>query len=286
MQRDRPRGAASAAAARILISSRPGFSKLPGMKTRRDIVENWLPRYTGVPLKSFGEYILLTNFDRYVELFAKWHKVPVHGRDKPMTSATSGKITIVNFGMGSATAATVMDLLSAVHPKAVLFLGKCGGVKHRAEVGDYILPIAAIRGDGTSNDYFPPEVPALPAFALQKAISTTIRDNKRDYWTGTVYTTNRRVWEHDEQFKKKLTEMRVMAVDMETATIFMTGFYNEIPTGALLLVSDQPMVPEGIKTADSDKKVDSSFVDEHLRIGIDSLKQLINKGVTVKHLKF
>lgn len=256
------------------------------MKSRREIVENWLPRYTGVPLKKFGDYILLTNFQRYVELFAQWHRVPVAGRDKPMVSATAGRISIIDFGMGSATAATIMDLLSAISPKAVLFLGKCGGIKHRAVLGDLILPIAAIRGEGTSNDYFPPEVPALPSFALQKAISTTIRDHARDYWTGTVYTTNRRVWEHDEVFKKYLKRIRCMAVDMETATIFMTGFFNEIPTGALLLVSDQPMTPEGIKTAESDKRVDEKFVTSHLHIGIDSLKQLINKGLTVKHLKF
>ncbi len=256
------------------------------METKQQIVANWLPRYTGVPLKQFGRYILLTNFDRYVELFANWHRVPVHGRHKPMLSATAGNITIINFGMGSATAATVMDLLSAINPKAVLFLGKCGGVKHRAKIGDLILPIAAIRGDGTSNDYFPPEVPALPAFALQKAISTTIRDHKRDYWTGTIYTTNRRVWEHDKTFKAYLKRIRAMAVDMETATIFVTGFANETPTGALLLVSDEPMTPEGVKTSASDKKVDDEHVISHLRIGLDSLKQLINKGVTVKHLKF
>ncbi len=256
------------------------------MKTRREIVENWLPRYTGVPLSEFGDYILLTNFQRYVKLFAQWHRVKVRGRDKPMPNATAGRITIINFGMGSATAATVMDLLSAIDPKAVLFLGKCGGIKHRAELGDLILPIAAIRGEGTSNDYFPPEVPALPSFALQKAISTTIRDYSRDYWTGTVYTTNRRVWEHDDQFKAYLQRIRAMCIDMETATIFMTGFHNEIPTGALLLVSDQPMTPEGVKTIKSDTLVDEKFVTEHLRIGIDSLKQLINQGLTVKHLKF
>ena len=256
------------------------------MKSRQDIVANWLPRYTGVPLKKFGDYILLTNFDRYVKLFAQWHRVPIRGKDKPMPSATAGDITIINFGMGSATAATVMDLLSAIKPKAVLFLGKCGGVKHRAEIGDLILPIAAIRGEGASNDYFPPEVPALPAFALQKAISTTIREFARDYWTGTIYTTNRRVWEHDEAFKRYLKKIRVIAVDMETATIFTTGFFNEIVTGALLLVSDQPMTPEGVKTVESDKQVDEAYVTDHLKIGIASLKQLINKGLTVKHLKF
>lgn len=256
------------------------------MDTKQQIVENWLPRYTGVPLKDFGQYILLTNFDAYVEMFAQWHNVPVMGRDKPMSSATADGITIINFGMGSATAATVMDLLTAINPKAVLFLGKCGGVKHRAKVGSLILPIAAIRGEGTSNDYFPPEVPAMPSFALQKAISTTIRDHSRDYWTGTVYTTNRRVWEHDAEFKKYLERLRVMAIDMETATIFITGFANEIPTGALLLVSDEPMTPEGVKTSESDRKVDGDFVSDHIRIGLDSLKQLINKGLTVKHLKF
>ena len=257
------------------------------MKSRREkIVEDWLPRYTGTPLNEFGHYILLTNFDYYVELFATKHGVPIRGLDKPMTNATAGDITIINFGMGSATAATIMDLLSAITPKAVLFLGKCGGIKHAAEVGDFILPIAGIRGEGTSNDYFPPEVPALPAFALQKAISTTIRDHGKDYLTGTVYTTNRRVWEDDEDFKDKLHKTRALCIDMETATIFMTGFYNRIPTGALLLVSDEPMTPEGVKTAESDRTVTENFVGEHVQIGIDSLKQLINKGVTVKHLKF
>ena len=256
------------------------------MKTKEEIVENWLPRYTGQQLEAFGKYILLTNFSNYVECFAKWHHVEVIGTGRPMQCATAEDITIINFGMGSPTAATVMDLLSAIEPKAVLFLGKCGGLKKRNKVGDLILPIAAIRGEGASNDYFPAEVPALPAFALQKAVSTTIRDHGVDYWTGTVYTTNRRVWEHDENFKEYLQQVRAYAIDMETATIFSVGFYNKIPTGALLLVSDSPMVPEGVKTEESDKKVTTEFVERHIRIGIDSLKQLINDGLTVRHLRF
>ena len=256
------------------------------MKSKEEIVQNWLPRYTGQNLDQFGEYILLTNFSNYVTLFAEWHSVEVIGKDRPMQCATAGDISIINFGMGSPGAATVMDLLAAIHPQAVLFLGKCGGLKKRNKLGDLILPIAAIRGEGTSNDYFPAEVPALPAFALQKAISTTIRDYKVDYWTGTVYTTNRRVWEHDEEFKKYLQRIRAYAIDMETATIFTVGFYNKIPTGALLLVSDQPMIPEGVKTEASDKKITTQFVDRHLKIGIDSLKQLINNELTVRHLRF
>lgn len=256
------------------------------MKTKEDIVGNWLPRYTGESLANFGEYILLTNFSNYVSMFAAWHNVKIIGPDRPMQCATAGNITIINFGMGSPGAATIMDLLTAIQPKAVLLLGKCGGLKKRNKIGDLILPIAAIRGEGTSNDYFPPEVPALPAFALQKAISTTIREYECDYWTGVCYTTNRRVWEHDDMFKEYLQKIRAYAIDMETATIFTVGFYNKIPTGALLLVSDSPMVPEGVKTEASDVTVTAQFVERHLKIGIDSLKQLINDGLTVRHLKF
>jgi AMP nucleosidase len=256
------------------------------METKKEIVENWLPRYTGTRLEDFGKYILLTNFHHYVKLFADWYKVPVVGADKPMPNATADGISIINFGIGSPNAALIMDLIGAITPKAALFLGKCGGLKKKNNVGDLILPIAAVRGEGTSNDYLPPEVPALPSFNLQKAVSTTIRDYDSDYWTGTVYSTNRRVWEHDQDFKQYLERTRCMAIDMETATIFLVGFANKIPTGALLLVSDQPMVPEGVKTAESDKKVTEEHVERHLKIGIDSLKQLINNGLTVKHLRF
>lgn len=256
------------------------------MKNKEDIIRNWLPRYTGLELEDFGPYILLTNFDNYVSLFAEMTGAKVTGLDKAMPSATADGITMINFGMGSPNAATMMDLLGAIDPKGVLFLGKCGGLKKKNELGDLILPIAAIRGEGTSNDFFPPEVPALPAFSLQKAVSTTIRNHNLDYWTGTVYTTNRRVWEHDAKFKKYLRKTRAMAIDMETATLFSVGFYNEIPTGALLLVSDQPMIPQGVKTEESDKKVTGSFVREHVQIGIDALNEIRNEGLTVKHLRY
>ena len=256
------------------------------MKTKAEIVENWLPRYTGLPLDHFGEYILLTNFQNYVEMFAEKYSVSVEGLDKPFSSATAENITIINFGMGSAMAATAMDLLAAISPKAVLFLGKCGGLKRKTALGDFILPIAAIRGEGTSNDYLPPDIPALPSFRLQRAVSSVIKERNMDYWTGVVYTTNRRVWEHDKNFKKKLRVARAMGIDMETATLFVVGFKNQIPRGALLLVSDNPMVPHGVKTDASDKSVTADFVTRHLEIGIDSLIELRDSGDSVKHLKF
>jgi AMP nucleosidase len=256
------------------------------MKDKRDIVENWLPRYTGTALGDFGTYILLTNFGNYVNRFAEWNGVPVRGGDRPMPNATADGITIINFGMGSPNAATVMDLLGAISPRAALFLGKCGALKRKNKIGDLILPIAAIRGEGTSNDYLPPQVPALPAFQLQRAVSTMIRDLGHDYWTGTVYTTNRRVWEHDDAFKELLRRTRSMAIDMETATIFAAGFANHIPSGALLLVSDQPMIPEGVKTELSDLSVTAQFVDAHIKIGVEALKVVRRRGRSVKHLRF
>ena len=256
------------------------------MKTKQEIVDNWLPRYTGTALGGFGEHILLTNFGHYLEFFAAQTGAPIVGRDRPMPNATADGITMINFGMGSANAATVMDLLSAITPKAVLLLGKCGGLKKKNQLGDLVLPIAAIRGEGTSDDYLLPEVPALPAFSLQRAVSTIIRDLDCDYWTGTVYTTNRRVWEHDDEFKEYLRETRCMAIDMETATIFAAGFANSIPSGALLLVSDQPMVPDGVKTEASDKRVTDVFVEKHIRIGIEALRLIRRHGKSVKHLRF
>ena len=256
------------------------------MVSKSDIVKDWLTRYTGTPLDEFGEYILLTNFNSYLEKFCQITGAEIQGTDKAMPNATHNGITFINFTMGSANAATIMDLLSAVTPKACLFLGKCGGLKKKTAIGDLILPIAAIRGEGTSNDYFPPEVPALPAFTLQRAVSTTIRESHRDYWTGTVYTTNRRVWEHDEKFKDYLRTTRAMAIDMETATLFVTGFANKIPTGALLLVSDQPMIAEGVKTSKSDAAVSKNYVQDHIEIGIRSLEEIKNNGTSVKHLRF
>lgn len=265
---------------------RPSITRgADAVRTKDEIVKDWLPRYTGRPLDTFGHYILLSNFAYYIERFAERFGVEVMGRDKPMQSATAEDLTILNFGMGSAMAATVMDLLSAIEPKAVLFLGKCGGLK-KTKVGDFLLPIAAIRGEGASNEYMPPEIPALPSFRLQRAVSAMIVKHGLDYWTGTVYTTNRRVWEHDEKFKQYLRDIRAAGIDMETATIFIVGFVNHIPKGALLLISDSPMTPEGVKTSRSDVLITEKYVKPHLEIGIDALIELRDSGESVVHLRF
>jgi AMP nucleosidase len=256
------------------------------MKTKKEITSNWLPRYTGNKIEDFGQYILLTNFHNYLDIFCDEMNTTIVDPHANMPCANADSITMINFGMGSANAATIVDLLSSITPKAALFLGKCGGLKRKNQLGDLILPIAAIRGEGTSDDYMPPMVPALPAFNLQRAVSTTIRNHGHDYWTGTVFTTNRRVWEHDENFKEHLRVTRSMAIDMETATLFTVGFANGIPIGSLLLVSDQPMISSGVKTTKSDRMVTKKFAEKHVRIGIDSLIELRDQGESVKHLRF
>ena len=256
------------------------------MKTKQEIVENWLPRYTDRKLEDFSDHILLTNFTKYVELFAEHFDAPILGLRNSMPNASGGGITIINFGMGSSNAATIMDLLSAVMPKAVLFLGKCGGLKRANSLGDYVLPIAAIRGEGTSNDYLPPEVPSLPAFSMLRAISSAIRDKGHDYWTGTIYTTNRRVWEYDTSFKEYLVRTHATGIDMETATLLTAGFANQIPTGALLMVSDKPLEENGVKTQESDKGVTQKFAPEHVELGIADLEMIIDEKKTIQHIKF
>lgn len=257
------------------------------MKPRLDIAKNWLPRYTGMPIDGFGDYVLLTNFHRYVHRFADIFGCDVQGEGRPMQAATnSAGLSIVNFGIGSPNAATIMDLLTARQPRGVLFLGKCGGLKKSTEIGHFILPIAAIRGEGTSNDYLPPEVPALPSFKLHKFVSEKIIEEGHEYRTGVVYTTNRRLWEHDVEFLDRLKHLTAIAIDMETATIFIVGHHNRISRGALLLVSDVPITPEGVKTEESDLRVTRDWVDLHLDLGIAAMTEIGDKGERIKHFTY
>lgn len=257
------------------------------MNSKLEIAKNWLPRYSGTQIDEFGDYMLITNFKNYVTNFSEKFNCEVKGIDKPMQTATNNDgLSIINFGIGSANAATIMDLLIARQPKGVLFLGKCGGLKESTELGHFILPTAAIRGEGTSKDYMPPEVPALPSFKLNKFVSSKIIERGFEYRTGVIYTTNRRLWEWDIEFKNYLRKLGAIGIDMETATIFIVGYANQIARGALLLVSDLPMVPDGVKTEESDKMVTNKFVDVHLEIGIEAMTDIGSKGEQIKHFRY
>lgn len=257
------------------------------MNSKLEIAKNWLPRYSGTQIDEFGDYMLITNFQNYVTNFAEKFNCEIKGIDKPMQTATNNEgLSIINFGIGSANAATIMDLLIARQPKGVLFLGKCGGLKESSELGHFILPTAAIRGEGTGKDYMPSEVPALPSFKLNKFVSSKIIERGFEYRTGVIYTTNRRLWEWDLEFKNYLRKLGAIGIDMETATIFIVGYANQIARGALLLVSDLPMVPEGVKTEESDKMITNKFVDVHLEIGIEAMTDIGSKGEQIKHFRY
>lgn len=257
------------------------------MVSKADLARDWLPRYTGMPVEEFGDYILLTNFQNYFLRFITRFDCEPRGAGRPMQAATNSEgLSIVSFGIGSPNAATIMDLLEVREPKGVLFLGKCGGLKKSTEIGNFILPIAAIRGEGTSNDYLHPAVPALPSFKLHKFVSEKLVERNLEYRTGVVYTTNRRVWEYDTAFREQLKEMTAIAIDMETATIFVVGHRNQIARGALLLVSDLPMTPEGVKTEESDREVTRVWADLHLDIGIQAFTDIGKEGETIKHFTY
>lgn len=242
------------------------------------IVTDCLVRYTGMPLEKFSKYIILTNFLSYIEKFSLKYNGYVYGRDKMMQACTANGITMINIGMGSPNAALIMDLLLAVKPNSVLFLGKCGGVKN-TKLGDFIIPIGAIRGTSVCYEYDIPEnVPCLPYFEVNMFVSETLAEKEIKYKNGTIFTIARRIWEHNERFKDKLIKSRAIGVDMETATLFTVGYHNGIPNAALLLVSDLPMTPEGVKTEESDKKITTNFVDLHIETGVEVMNKIKDEG--------
>lgn len=246
------------------------------------IATNCLVRYTGMPLEKFSKYIILTNFLSYIEKFSLKYNGYVYGRDKMMQACTANDVTIINIGMGSPNAALIMDLLLAVKPNSVLFLGKCGGIKN-TKLGDFIIPIGAIRGTSVCYEYDIPEnIPCLPYFEVNIFISKMLEEKNIKYKNGTIFTIARRIWEHNEKFKDKLVKSRAIGVDMETSTLFTVGYHNGIPNAALLLVSDLPMTPEGVKTEESDKKITENFVDLHITLGVEVMEKIKNEnGVKV-----
>ena len=257
-------------------------------QAKRKIAIDMLERYTGHNLKDFQPQIILTNFHYYTERFngiMSDHFYTIGSAFKASSSAKS-KVTIVEFGIGSAMAALVMELISVIEPKAVLFLGMCGATHRSLEVGDFILPIGAIRAESVSQYFMPIQVPALPTFKVQKFASQVIVNHGMDYRTGVVHSTDLRFWEFDENFKRKLFEERALAVEMECATLFITGFASKVSIGALLLVSDTPLRRGGIKTKKSAKKVFRSYTDKHIELGIEIMTNIADKGDRIRHYRW
>lgn len=270
------------------IQVRKAFLKakrIHGNAEKKRIAIDMLERYTGHDLKDFQEQIILTNFQYYIERFNTIFDDVNYtvGSAFNASSSKKAKVTIVQFGVGSAMAALIGELITVIQPKAVLFLGLCGAVHPSLKVGDFILPIASIRAEGVTSHFLPPQVPALPTFKVQKFVSQILVEEGFEYRTGTIHSTDYRFWEFDDKFKLNLIEEKVLAVEMETAALFTICFVSKVNIGALLLVSDCPMKPGGIKTKASAKKVFKEFTDKHIELGIRSMTQIAERGENIRH---
>ena len=254
---------------------------------KQKIARGMLERYTGATLDDFQKYIILTNFHRYLEEFSERCKDEIHeGSVMQVVHEPGVGVSMVDFKIGAPTAALIIEILSVLEPEAVLFLGMCGGLHRSLKVGDFILPMAAIRDEGVSHHFIPPQVPSLPTFKIQKFISQIIVEKGLDYRTGVVHTTDYRFWEFDKIFKNQLYEERAIAIDMECAALFSVGFVSKVPVGALLLVSDLPLTKEGIKTKSSSKKVFDKFTELHIQVGIEAMTQIQKRGETIRQYRW
>jgi AMP nucleosidase len=252
---------------------------------KRKIAVDMLERYTGHDIADFQKHIILTNFHYYTERFQVLLPDAIYTQGSAFKAASSPKadVTIVEFGIGSAMAALVMELVAVIEPKACLFLGMCGATHNSLKVGDFILPIGAIRQESVSEHFMPKQVPALPTFKVQKFASQILVEHGHDYRTGVVHSTDLRLWEFDEDFKETLYKERVIAVEMECATLFITGFASKVSIGALLLVSDLPLKKGGIKTKKSATSVFRSFTDRHIELGIEIMADIADRGDNIRH---
>lgn len=265
----------------------PNTNRIYSNPIKQKIARDMLERYSGSTIEQFQDQIILTNFDYYLERFnALCGSERTRGSVMSVVHSKKAKVSLIDFSIGSPMAALVIELVSTKDPKAVLFLGMCGGLHRSLKVGDFIIPTAAIRDEGSSKHFMPPQVPALPTFKVQKFVSQILVDRGIDYRTGVIHTTDYRFWEFDNKFKAQLYEERALAIEMECATLFVAGFASKVPIGALLLVSDLPLTRDGIKTKKSAGKVFRNFTDFHLEVGIESMSQIAEKGEHIRHYKW
>lgn len=246
--------------------------------TRSGVGIGTLERYSGSSASEIQPYILLTNFMRYVDLFSEKAGAPVRFGSAMRACHSPGQgVTMIDYGVGSPVAALIIELLSFVKPVAVLMLGMCGGLRDEYEVGDFFNPVAAIRDEGTSNAYMPPQCPSLSSFVIQRFACQELERRNLRYRTGVIHTTNVRFWEFNEDFQKTLRAERVQAIDMECATLFTVGFSRVVPVGALMLISDLPFKPQGVKTKESARMVFEKYSDLHIELGVQTLAQMREK---------
>ncbi len=237
-----------------------------------EIARQTLERYSGCEANQFYSNIILTNFPRYVDYFAKTRSLAIHeGAMFKVAHSPREEVSILDFKIGSPAAALVVDICSFLPIRAAILLGMCGGLRRRYKIGDYLVPVAAIRGEGTSDFYFPIEVPALANFLMQRAVTEVLDQERALYHIGITYTTNMRFWEFNEEFKNRLKATRAQGIEMECATLFAASYKRKFTLGALLLISDLPLDQNGVKTKQSAEWVFDNYTADHVEKGIKIL---------------
>lgn len=252
--------------------------------TEEQFAKDTLERYAGCEVSDFHSNLLLTNFPKYVDYFANTHDAKViEGAMFKVAHSQKEDVSILDFKIGSPAAALVIDLCSFLPIKTSVLLGMCGGLRRRYQVGDYLVPMASIRGEGTSDFYFPKEVPALANFLMQKAATEVLELQKALYHIGITYTTNMRFWEFNEEFKSFLKASKAQAIEMECATLFAASYKRKFTLGALLLISDLPLNADGVKTKKSSASVYDRYMADHVEKGLAILKHA--RQMQEQHIK-
>ena len=85
------------------------------------------------------------------------------------------------------------------------------------------------------------------------------------------------MWEFDDEFVDYLRRQRILAIEMELATLFSVAYRFEVPIGSIMLVSDMPLQRRGIKDKRLQEEIYSKHMEVHLDIAIDAVTNLAAK---------
>ena len=280
---------------------------------RTDYSLHRIQHYTATKPCYFQNFVLFTNYQRYVDEFIDYGRNEVLKGRAEMLVEPGGRITtkdenppnggpaklpqmpayhlvqpghngitLVNIGVGPSNAKTITDHIAVLRPHVWLMIGHCGGLRRTQRLGDYVLAHAYLRDDNVLDDVLPPSIP-LPTIAeVQLAMTRAVQEEtgikqkelKKNLRTGTVVTTGDRNWElRFEQIAVRLNQSRAIAIDMESATIAANGYRYRVPYGTLLCVSDRPLHGE-IKLPGMADAFYQERVSQHLAIGLRAIDLL------------
>lgn len=253
-----------------------------------------LVHYTGTKPEDFQRYIIFTNYDMHMKVFAKRFPGCVKPERSVQMPAYHHKlhhhlgITLINIGVGPSNAKTATDHIAVLRPDALIMAGHCGGLRNHQEVGDFVLASGYMRGDQILDNMVPQNVPIAPTSILNNCLREALESFGMNYRFGTVYTTANRNWEFS--LKKTLSDIHIsrsIAIDMESATVATNGFRYRIPNATLLSVSDKPLHGKP-KLSKASQQFYKRSKEKHLEIvihAIDLTKAAYPDGMPNAHIR-